>query len=68
MKAFLAGLVFIMAVALLSGIGALLFPLVIVLSLFLRVILGFLFIILAIWLLGKLIIFIWDKLKSPGEN
>ncbi|MFH1269879.1 MAG: hypothetical protein ABIH75_02320 [Candidatus Omnitrophota bacterium] len=64
MKAFLVGLAFLAAAALLTGVGVLLFPLIIVLGLFLRVILGFLFIIFAIWLLGKFIIFIWDKLKS----
>ncbi|MFH1888636.1 MAG: hypothetical protein ABH806_00935 [Candidatus Omnitrophota bacterium] len=64
MKAFLVGLTFLIAVAVLAGIGALLFPLIIVLGLSLRVIAGFLFIIFAIWLLGKFIIFIWDNLKS----
>ncbi|MFA5356827.1 MAG: hypothetical protein WC301_05435 [Candidatus Omnitrophota bacterium] len=64
MKAFLVGLIFIMAAALLSGLGVLLFPLLIVLGFFLRVVVGLIFVVLAIWLLGKFIIFVWEKLKS----
>jgi hypothetical protein len=62
MKAFFIGLIFIIAAAMLSGIGLLLFPLFIVLGVFLKVILALFFVLFAIWLLGKFIIFIWDKL------
>lgn len=64
MKAFFVGLLFLLAVAILVGIGALAFPLLIVLGLFLRIALSFIFVILAIWLLGRLIIFIWERLRS----
>ena len=63
MRAFLVGLAFLIAVVALTGIGILLFPLLIVLGFFLRIIFAFLFVIFAIWLLGNFIIFIWDKLK-----
>jgi len=62
MKAFLVGMIFIIAVAVLSGIGFLLYPFLLVLSIFLRIALGCALIILAIWLLGKFIIFIWEAL------
>lgn len=61
MKAFLIGLIFLIAVTVLSGIGLLLYPLFIVLALFLRVILSLFFVLLCIWLLGKFIIFVWEK-------
>jgi len=63
MRAFLVGLAFLIAAVVLIGAGILLFPLVIVLGFFLRVIFSFLFVIFAIWLLGRFIIFVWDKLR-----
>ncbi len=63
MKAFLVGLVFLIAVGVLAGIGILLSPLLVVLAWFLRLIVTFSLVIFAIWLLGKFIIFVWDKIK-----
>jgi hypothetical protein len=63
MRAFLIGLAFLIAIVVLVGIGILLSPLLIALGFFLRSIFAFLFLIFAIWLLGKFIIFIWGKLK-----
>lgn len=63
MKAFLAGLIFLLAVSILVGIGVLLFPFMILLAFLLRLILGFFLVIFTIWLLGKFIIFVWEKLK-----
>ena len=63
MRAFLVGLAFLIAVVALVGIGILVFPLLIVLGFFLRSIFAFLFVIFAIWLLGRFIIFVWDKLR-----
>jgi hypothetical protein len=60
-KAFFVGLIFLIAFSILAGIGILLYPLIIVLAFFLRIILALLFIIFSIWLLGKFIIFIWEK-------
>ncbi|MCX5657633.1 MAG: hypothetical protein NTZ48_05370 [Candidatus Omnitrophica bacterium] len=62
MKAFAIGLIFLIAVSILSGIGILFFPLVIVFGFFLKIILSLLFVIFSIWLLGKFIIFIWEKI------
>jgi hypothetical protein len=62
MKAFFIGLIFLFAVSILSGIGILLYPLIIVLGFFLRIILALLFVIFCIWLLGKFIIFVWGKI------
>ena len=64
MKAFLVGLVFLIAVVLLSSIGILFFPLLIAMVWFLRLILIGAFVIFAIWLLGKFIIWVWGKLKK----
>jgi hypothetical protein len=64
MKAFAIGLIFLIAVSILSGIGILLFPLIMVLGFFLKIILALLFVLFSIWLLGKLIIFIWEKVSK----
>jgi len=64
MREFLVGLAFLLAVFALTGVGFLLFPLLIVLGFFLRIILSFLFVIFAVWLLGKFIIFVWGKIKG----
>lgn len=62
MKAFTIGLIFLIAVSIMSGIGILLYPLIIVLGFFLKIILSLLFVILSIWLLGKFIIFVLSSL------
>ncbi len=62
MKAFTVGLIFLIAVSILTSIGILLFPLIIVLGFLLRIILTLLFVILCIWLLGKFIIFVWERI------
>ncbi len=64
MKAFLVGLIFLFAVVILTGISILLLPLIMVLALFLRVFIGFAFVMFCIWALGKLIIFIWGKIDK----
>jgi hypothetical protein len=63
MKALLIGFVFLIFVAILAGIGLLLFPLLIALVWFLRIIFIIILFLLAVWLLGKLIIFVWEKVK-----
>lgn len=64
MKAFAIGLIFLIAVSILSGIGILLYPLIIVFGFFLKIILSLLFVILSIWLLGKFIIFVWESISK----
>lgn len=60
MKAFFIGLLFLLVVGILSGIGFLLFPVLIIMGWFLRFLLMLGFVILAVWVLGKLIMLIWD--------
>ena len=62
MKAFFVGLIFLIAVSVLAGIGILFYPLIIVWGFFLRIILALLFIVFCIWLLGRFIIFIWERI------
>ena len=64
MRAFAVGLIFVIAVGILSVAGVLLFPLIIALGFFLRITLSLFFVIFCIWLLGKFIIFVWKK-KFP---
>lgn len=53
MKEFLVGLLVILMVVVLSGLGFLLIPLLLVMGFFLRWILGFFLILFAIWMIGK---------------
>jgi len=64
MKAFLMGLVFLILVAILAGLGILLYPFLFVLGIALQIVISVIFVIFAIWLLGKLIILVWESLKS----
>ena len=64
MKAFFIGLLIVVAVVILSAIGFLLFPFILLLGFLLRFIVGILFIILSIWILGKFAIFIWRNLAG----
>ena len=64
MKAFFVGLIFLIAAGLLAGVGILLFPLLVVLAWFLRLIVISLLLIFAIWLLGRFIIFVWEMIKK----
>ena len=63
MKAFIVGLLFLLGVFIFAAIGTLLFPLLLVLAFFLRIILSIAFVLLSIWLLGKFIIYVWEKLR-----
>ena len=66
MRAFFIGLVFLLAVALLAGLGVLLTPLLLALAVALRLVLMVALVLLGVWLLGKLIIFVWENLKTGG--
>lgn len=54
MKAFFVGLLVVVMALALSGIGILLFPLLLVLGVFLRLVVGLAVLLLAVWLIGKL--------------
>ena len=66
MKAFGIGLIFLIAVGILAIIAVLLYPLIVALGLFLEILIAIAFVIMSIWLLGKLIIFVWGKFR--GRN
>ena len=68
MKAFLIGLLSLVAIAFLGVIILLLSPVFFVLAIIFRVILGIVFLIFAVWLLGKFILFIWEKLNPPDDS
>lgn len=63
MKAFLVGLIFLIAVGIFAGMAIVLYPFIIILGWLLRLAISFALLILAIWLLGKLIILVWEKLR-----
>lgn len=64
MKAFLIGLGFLAGIGVLAGFWFLFFPLLVFTGLLLRFIFIVLFAIFAIWLLGKIILYVWGKLKT----
>ena len=66
MKAFLVGLFALVALLILSGVGILLLPLLVLLTFFLRIIVGFVLLLFAIWLFGKFILWIWDKMNAKN--
>ncbi len=66
MKEFLVGLLFLIAVLIFTGLGILLFPLLLVLTFFFRIAIGFLLILLSIWLLGKFIVWVWESLRKTS--
>lgn len=61
MQAFLIGLLSLLTLLAIVAMGILLFPLALVGGLILGVAAIVTFLILAIWILGKVIIFIWNK-------
>jgi hypothetical protein len=67
MREFLVGLLVIVMALVLSGVGILLFPLLLVLGVFLRLTLGLIVLLLAIWLIGKTTLFLIDAFRKK-EN
>lgn len=70
MKALLVGLLVVVFALLLSGIGILLMPLFLLLGIFLRVVVGFLVLVLVVWGIGKLTLLLidWIKGQSPRNS
>ena len=64
MKAFLVGLLFVIAVGILTAVGFFLYPVLWALSVVLRIILSIVLLIFAIWLLGKFIISVWERVRT----
>jgi hypothetical protein len=69
MKAFLVGFLFLCVVLLLTGVGFLLLPLLLILTFFLRIAVGFALVLFAIWLLGQFVLFLWKAMdKKAGDG
>lgn len=68
MKSFLVGLLVIMITAVLSVIGILLFPFLLILGFFLRWIVGIFLILFTIWLVGKMTLLLIDALRKKEKN
>ena len=68
MKAFLVGLLVIIAVFILAGLGVLLFPLLLVLGLALRLIIIVAAVLFAVWLVGKLTLMIIDAIRGKEKE
>jgi hypothetical protein len=67
MKAFFIGLLFIIISGVLAVVGVLLYPLMSLLAMALYFITIIAFGIFAIWLLGKLILLVWETLRSKKK-
>ena len=67
MKAFLVGFLFLCAVLVLTGVGFLLLPLLLILTFFLRIAVGLALILFAIWLLGKIILFLLEAIDKKSK-
>lgn len=68
MKAFIVGLGVLVLMGIFSVAGILLFPVLIVLGIFFRILLGFFLILFAIWLTGKLTLLLIDYLRKPPAS
>ena len=68
MKEFFVGLLVILMIGVLSVVGVLLFPLLLVMGFFLRWVFGFLLLLAAIWLIGKLTLLLIDYIRRPGAK
>lgn len=63
MKELLVGLLVVVMALVLSGIGILLFPLLLVLGIFFRLAIGLIVLLIAIWLIGKVTLLLIDVLR-----
>ena len=64
MKELLVGLLVIVMVLVLSGLGLILFPLFLLMGIFLRLILGIVLVIFAIWAIGKVTLFLMELIAN----
>lgn len=68
MKEFLVGLLALLVLTVMSGAYLLMAPFFMVLAFFLRVFLTGVFVIFCVWLLGKLIVTLFDSLEKPKKD
>jgi len=64
MREFLVGLLVLALIVLLSGLGVLLLPILLLLGFFLRWVIGLALILASIWLIGKLTLILISFLKN----
>lgn len=63
MKALIVGFIFLILMAILISVGYLFFPLMTIFVFFLRIVFAAIFILCAVWLLGKIIIYVLKKMR-----
>ena len=68
MREFLIGLLVIVLIIILSGLGLLLFPLLLILGIFFRLIIFLLLTLFSIWLVGKLALLLIEVLAGNGKR
>lgn len=68
MKELLVGLLVIVMALILSGIGVLLLPLLLILGVFLRLAIGLIILLIAIWLVGKVTLLLIDVLRKREND
>ncbi len=68
MKEFFVGLVVLVLLGILSVVGMLLLPVILVLGFFVRFIIGILVFIFVVWLVGKAVLLSLDYLKKRETN
>jgi len=68
MKEFLVGVLVVVMALVLSGIGILLFPLLLVMGMFLRLALGLIILLLVVWLIGKVTLYLIDMLRKKEKK
>jgi hypothetical protein len=68
MKEFLVGMLVVVMALVLSGIGVLLLPLLLVLGVFLRLAVGLIVLLLAVWLIGKVTLYGIEALKKKDST
>lgn len=68
MKEFIVGLFVILMLAVVTVLGAVLFPLLLLLGFFLRFLIGLIVSILVIWLIGKLTLVAIEYLRKPKNE
>jgi len=64
MKEFLVGLAVVIAMLLLSVVAVLMLPFIVVLGFFLKWLIMLAFIIFSIWLIGKLTLYVIEKMRK----
>ena len=67
MSEFLVGLLVLVLMAVLSGLGVLLIPIILLMGFFLRWIIGILLILFSVWLVGKITLALISLLKNKKK-